>query len=414
MNTKKIILILGIVIIIGIAAFIILSPKNAPTDTPNSGFSIRNFFPFGNSEDIISSEQNIEGEGNASPEIPTVSGPNEILPRLRKISSAPVAGAVMLSQGTTTIVRFVQKDTGNVYEARSDSAQIQRLTNTTIAKINRAFWLPTGEGFLAQKASENGFIETSYIRLRKSPATTSNELLLPYEPVISSLPSGITEITPSPDGKKIFYYTSEGGTKGFLSDPDGTKATSIYESGVSEWVLNWFSSSSIFLTTKASYASQGFGYLLNPSNKTLSRVFGEITGASALMRSDGKFVLVSAGGSVPRLLSVDISTQKSRLSNIETLSEKCVWGEPGKLIIICGVPKSFPKGNYPDSWYGGRVATSDLLELIDLENDSVLILSDPKEDVGENIDVDKVISSKNGDFISFVNKPDQSLWLFEI
>ena len=109
---------------------------------------------------------------------------------------------------------------------------IQRLTNTTIPKIIRAFWLPNGSGFLAQTLiAENEVVETSFVKLNKNSTSSTNESLTPFGTTIGKLPTGVKEIAIKPDGAKIFYYTINGSySDWFISNPDGTSAFSYVAS----------------------------------------------------------------------------------------------------------------------------------------------------------------------------------------
>ena len=416
MSSKKIILIIGIVVIIAIAAFLIFSARNGATTDAGGEGSIRNFFPFGNSGEAPADNTGFANTGSDGSTDFQTNNLDEPIPKLRKLSEDPIAGAILFNKGksTTTIVRFVVKDTGNVYEAYSDSLEKKRLTNTTIPKINRAFWLPSGEGFLVQKTDGGGIIETSYIRLKAITASSSNELALPYEPSISNLPTDIIEIAPSPDSKKIFYYTASGGMKGYTSNPDGANPTLVYGGVISEWIPNWFSQNSILLASKASFNSDSLGLFLNPINKSSSKAFGRIIGGGALPRSDGKYVLVSSGGEEPNLFLITTANEAVKAAGVKTLSEKCAWKTSASLVVVCGVPKSTPSANYPDAWYQGLLNTNDTVVVIDLENNTQSLISDLSAESGENIDIQNMFLSKDGFFALFTNKLDQSLWLLKL
>lgn len=67
--SKKILLIIGILVIVGIAAFLILTSKPASGPGGNTvGFSIRDYLPFGNSGngEISTTTETTPAEGNAS------------------------------------------------------------------------------------------------------------------------------------------------------------------------------------------------------------------------------------------------------------------------------------------------------------------------------------------------------------
>ena len=113
--SKKIILILGILVVIGIAVFLVLG--GVPTkegEESRVGFSLRDFLPFGKGDPGTNNSTTTPNQNNTGGENLPIIDPNKPVPRLRKISKEPVAGAVVFNVGTTSVVRFVEKGTGNV------------------------------------------------------------------------------------------------------------------------------------------------------------------------------------------------------------------------------------------------------------------------------------------------------------
>ncbi|KKP79622.1 MAG: hypothetical protein UR80_C0048G0005 [Parcubacteria group bacterium GW2011_GWB1_35_5] len=130
--TKKILLIIGILVVVGVALFLIFTSKPQTEGESRVGFSIREFLPFGSSDNTdisINNKDTDTKEDTSIIDTTTSVNSNQPVPKLRKISSEPVAGAVVFNIGTTSVVRFVEKGTGNVYEVKSDSLAVQRLTN---------------------------------------------------------------------------------------------------------------------------------------------------------------------------------------------------------------------------------------------------------------------------------------------
>lgn len=413
-TTKKIIIAVLVIAVLGGVAYWFFSSRaqTGNTNNPSGGFSIKSFFPFGNGNDVQvtnnDSSQNNNSDSTQSGGSFNQTGP---VPKLRELSNKPVAGSVVWTTGSTSIVRFTEKATGNVYEARSDSLPINRLTNDTLPKIMRAFWLPDGTGFLAQTADDSELIDTSFIKLKLTSSSTS-ENTTPYEPVISKLPTGIEELSVSPDSKKVFYYTADVATSGYTANPDGTNKTQVFSNYLTEWIPNWFSTNSILISSKASSESPSNGYVLNPSSKTLSPAYNGIFGGSALPRSDGKYILVSSGGDdVDTWLDNVVSATTTRLG-IHTLSEKCAWDPADLKFIYCAVPKSLGD-NVPDNWYQGITQTDDLIYKINVFDNYKYLLMDLSDQSKQKIDVENISVSKDGNFLIFTNKIDQSLWLLD-
>jgi hypothetical protein len=387
--TKKILLIIGILAIVSIALFLIFSSKPQLEEGESRvGFSIRDYLPFGKSDDSETNSTTTETNdgnppaGGSADNLQNTSA-SQPVPRLRKISSEPVAGAIIFNTGTTSIVRFVEKGTGNVYEIKSDSVAVQRLTNTTIPKIIRAFWLPNGSGFLAQTLEpESEITETSFVKLKKNTASTTNEILTPFSTTIGKLPTGIKEIAIKPDGAKIFYYIVDGSfSKWFISNPDGTGAASVFFHSLTEWTPKWTSSNTIIMQTKKSFETISYNYSFDISNKILKKTGTNETG---------------------------ISTKTN------TLAEKCVELKDKNPTVYCAVPSYLPSGNYPDVWYKGLVSTEDFIEKIDLANDVYYNIADLSDISGEKIDVVDMSISPDENHLIFRNKIDGYLWMLRI
>lgn len=375
---KKVLLIIGILAVIGVAAFLIFNAGPEREGQSRVGFSITDYLPFGSSDsDSEPGDNFVPNDGDGDVFAPQ----DKAVAKLRKISSEPVAGSAIWSVGTTSLVRFVEKGTGNVYEVRSDSNFVERLTNTTIPKIIRAFWLPDGSGFLAQTLlPESEVIETSFVKLNKNTGATTTESLTPYSTTISKLPTGIREIAVSPNGSKIFYYTIEGSRSSwFTANPDGTGETKVYTHFLTEWLPVWVSTNIVEMQTKPSYAAVSRLYSFNLQSKSL--------------------------GNTSRDLSIFPNTPNT---------DKCVRSEEETDVAFCAIPKRLPTSLYPDDWYKGLVSTNDYIEKIDLANDIHYQISDLSIVSGEEIDVLDITLSPNEHHLTFRNKTDGYLWLLEI
>ena len=414
--TKKILLIIGILAAVGIAVFFVLSSKPATTGENRVGFSIRDYLPFGNSGNTeVGTSTNQTGNKNESNKLvpPTE---NQPVPRLRKISNEPVAGAVIFNTGTTSVVRFIEKGTGNVYEAKSDTVTITRLTNTTIPKIIRAFWLPNASGFLAQTLlPENEIIETSFVKLNKNAASTTNESLTPFSTTIGKLPTNIKEISIKPDGSKIFYYVINNPySNWFVSNPDGTGSSLVMSHPLTEWVPKWISGNTVIMQNKGSSETVGYTYSFDTQNKTLKKIGVGAFGLSANPNSDGSLSLISSGGSFPKLFIVDNKNVTSKAISANTLAEKCVWLKGKNPVVYCAVPNQIPGGNYPDIWYKGLVSTEDFIEKIDINNDIFYNVAGLSSLSSQKIDVVDMSLSPDETHIIFRNKIDGYLWMLRI
>ncbi|MFH0804526.1 MAG: hypothetical protein V1896_02910 [Candidatus Zambryskibacteria bacterium] len=410
--TKKILLIIGILVIVGVALFLIFGSQPQTPGESRVGFSIRDYLPFGSDNTGTETPTDETGTGE---ETPTIIPTDQPIPRLRRLSSEPVAGAVIFNVGTTSVVRFVEKGTGNVYEAVSDSLAIQRLTNTTIPKIIRAFWLPNGSGFLAQTLeSGSEIIETSFVKLNKNKASTTSESLTPFNTTIGKLPTGIKEISIKPDGSKIFYYTANGSSKWFTANPDGTGSVAVMTHPLTEWLPKWISGNTVIMQTKGSSVDTGYNYSFDVSSKVLKKTGVGMSGISTNPNPDGSLSIVSSGGAYPQLYLVDNKKVTLKELNVNSLAEKCVWLKEKILSVYCAVPNQIPNGNYPDIWYKGLVSTEDFIEKIDLNNNIFSNIADLSSLSDQKIDVVDMSAPPDETHLIFRNKIDGYLWMLRI
>ncbi len=380
--TKKILLIIGIVVIIGVAVFLVLGENQTNVDGEKTGFSFTNYFPFGQNDTNVDPEPIDQNSFDQDPNTTTNNNTtDQPIPKIRKISGEPVAGAIIFDSGTTTIVRFVEKGTGNVYEARSNSLEVKRLTNTTIPKIIRAVWLTNGSGFLAQTLlPENEIVETSFVAL--TPNQNGAEVLTPFTTKISKLPTGIKEILVSGDSTKILYYTTSNSSAFYLSNPDGTGAKMIFGHPLTEWLLRyWKNTSSVVLQTKEASGLPTYFYELNTANGSLTKTDNPMT----------KIV-----------------------QNLYTLTEKCALPIADDSFVFCAVPDSLPSGTYPDDWYKGTAPTSDSITKIDTEHGVFYNNLNLSSETGQKIDVTEIKISKDKQHLIFKNKIDGYLWLLRL
>src|SRR3989338_8679862 len=104
-KTKKIIIFGVTALILGALAFIYFSNSNSSNNTASTGgFSIKNFFPFGNPDEIVvtnTDNNSTDNTYNTQNDIDTsqTSVSDSNINKLRKISEKPVAGSIVYLQG---------------------------------------------------------------------------------------------------------------------------------------------------------------------------------------------------------------------------------------------------------------------------------------------------------------------------
>jgi len=409
---KKIATIILTVIILAalgvLAAFLIIK------DTPQGQSvteTVKNFFPFGKAPENSSSLGTTEDTQTQQTNIRVAS-----IPRLRKITDKPIAGATSISgkSGTSTIetVRFMERATGNVFDNRTDSLEVVRVSNTTIPKVYEALWGNDGGSVYARYLNDSSeIIETLYARLSKATSTTADTGL--RELVGTYLPENLQNLALSQSGK-IFFTQENSGVVGITADPSGGKPVVIFTSQFSEWLTDWPAPNTIVMSTKPAADIPGFLYFLNPQTGGFINILQNIPGLTALADQNASELIYGSGtnGRIRSFLYVVKNASTTPLS-VATLPEKCVWSKKQKA-IFCAVPRTLPAGDYPDSWYQGLVAFSDDIWKIDTVTGASVKIADLPELARTEIDAVELSLTPSENYLIFVNKRDNAPWILRI
>ena len=305
-------------------------------------------------------------------------------------------------------LRYVDRTTGNIYQTYADKIEERKFSGTIIPKVYEAYFGDKDESVVMRYLKEDDkTIETFVGALAKEFLGADSDGSTDVKG--SFLPENITDMSMSPDGKRMFYLFNVGnGTTGITAEASGGQKNQVFDSPFTEWLSFWPSNKMITLTTKPSANVPGFMYAIDPDKKDFNRILGGINGLTTLTSPDGKLVLF--GNNNLSLNIYNIATGNINQVSVKTLPEKCVWGRASDK-VYCAVPKSIDGASYPDDWYQGEVSFGDEIWRIDAINGNADILGDPSSMVGgEEVDGIKLSLDENEDYLFFVNKKDSYLW----
>ncbi|HMP67322.1 MAG TPA: hypothetical protein PKA60_01055 [Candidatus Paceibacterota bacterium] len=433
--TKKTAIIILIVAAV-LAGFFVLymilftSSQSVVGPVGNIGRPSINVFPLGNQGE----QENNNGQQVAAPELSNLD-PKSF--KLRRITNNSIAGFYLYDEVITiqeedkekeqekieeikTNFRFIEKSTGNVFEASSKDLFTNRITNTTIPKIQEATFFNNGNGVVLRYLSQDNSIETFVANIIKKvipeddqknseseEGTESDDDIVKDDDLAELkgifLTKDIDSITKSPTSNS-FFYTKSG--KGYIFDATSPQNQRIVlDQSITELVSEW-NNRNILLTTKASGLAQGISFSLAPTGGQLNRLISEVSGLTTKANSNGTVILYSqiAGNSLFNFL-YNTETRESSLITLSTLPEKCVWSKKNTNIIYCAQPKSL-YGTLPDEWYQGIVSFEDSMYKIDTAANTVVRIAD----FPVVLDIIEPKLSESENYIVFMNKSDLTLW----
>ena len=407
-------ILIAIIILAGIFLtsifYFFYTKNNGVPGIENSRNFFERLFPFGGSgTNTGTPTENIPG-GNASSTIGTI-------PQLRKVSAEPVAGGIIFDNGSSTIIRFIERATGHIYETEADELTQVRLSNTTIPRVQEAKWFANGTSLIIRYLKEDDITIETFLAtiattstVHTNPQETEEEVSGSLEGIF--LPRNIRDIALSRDEKneKIFYLTDSGnGAVGVTASQSGSAKTEIFSSPFAQWNTLW-QGSTILLTTKPSASAGGITLSLNTTSKATAKILGPLRGLTILPDGRGRFILFSTVvGNTMTLNVYDGKDGSRRVLPLSTLPEKCVWSTVEEDALFCGAPLFIESGE-PDLWYQGATSFADDVWKLKVTDGITELVASPSDLVGVEIDMTNLFLNKSGKYLLFTNKKDQSLW----
>lgn len=337
---------------------------------------------------------------------------------LFRISDTPVAGMVVFKKEGATIIRYVDRATGHIYDVDLTTLTKTKIANQTLPKIYEAYFKPDGSSVLIRSLKEDSdVVENSILALippksTSTPSTSSGQANPLYSILSTPLRGNINAVAVG-SGNTLIYSLRD--TSSIVSSTfNGTGAKTLLSSKFTNWRLAT-AGNSLIIYTKASANASGLAYTLNLSNGTLNKILGPLNGLTAIPDTSGKRVLYSyVENNKTRLFAQNLTGDTRTEILPATLAEKCIWSIKQAGIIYCGSPINQFGPDEPDMWYRGMTHFSDGLWLFDTNNDTAQSLMEPKNKLGVDVDLVEPRLSPDEDYLVFINKTDLSLWAFKL
>jgi len=416
MKIKTLLIFIGIILLLAAGGaywyFFLQNPAPSLTDTGSNSQST-GFTPFGRPS--TGTTQTPTGNTSAtSTPAPVVAKP---IPTLRLLSSTPIGGYGASTTASTTIVRWVDRGRGNVYEAHENSLDITTLSNTVLPRMYTSVWNKNLTAFIGSLL-QDGKEAPSTVRASLVPqAQASTSSITPYALKGSALPDNIIGYADSPKMDKVFMLMDLGGyAGGYVASVDGSGMKQIFTTPLTQLNVDWPSDNVIALTTKGSADEGGFLYFVDPKTGSWTKVLGPLPGLSAKVSRDAKYAVISAAGDSNNVLTSIYNIQKKTGIDaaIRTIADKCVWGNFYKNLVYCGVPSQQISGVYPDDWYKGTISFTDKIWQVNADTGEVHLISTIVDQSDRIIDSFNFGLDPKDNYLFFMNKNDLSFWSLDL
>lgn len=333
------------------------------------------------------------------------------LPKLRHLTTAPVAGYDFVDNSKGFVVWYVDRATGNVFQTATSSAEVTRITNTTIPKVYEAYIGKEGTTVILRTLNSMGAIQTFIGSPKTKTVSTSTDTTKELAGVFTTDVISFLAISPTKDR----FFGMTGGTTGIGNIYSfTTKSSNIFSHPLKKWLPQWVNASTIVLTSAPSAKTQNISYLLNPATKGFTKLLGPRNGLVVSGSSDATHFLFSENSGNALVFGIYDAKKgtETSISNA-TIPDKCVWSKKNPSTAYCGFPKSVPTGIFPDDWYQGKTFFDDAIRSIHTDTLRLTTVSDLENGAGQ-IDAINLALSSDERYLLFTNKRDLTLWMLEL
>ncbi len=312
--------------------------------------------------------------------------------KLRQLTTRPVAGAVFRDSG----ILYTEQGTGHVYMINLDDGKETLVNGTTLAQSTEAVFSADGSyvAITSYKSSGN----TVAVEKVSMEGGEKEGIMLPI---------GATEVAFGKASNTVMYLLKEkGGAVGYSYNLLKQSSARLFSIPLRDVRVLWGTPTYVYTTPTA----RAVGFIYRMEGSTLSYV---TEGGYALMG-----LPYSGGVAVSKIDNEDVQSftvpLKGELVNfpVSLIPEKCVSFIK---IFYCASPnKRIDTATFPDSWYKGVISYSDILWLIDSTTGNATVLSNFLSESGREVDVSKIGIDDAGKRLYFVNKNDNTLWMFDM
>lgn len=327
-------------------------------------------------------------------------------PRLRQLTTRPVIGFKEVQPATTSlpVMYYAEAGTGHIYTIDIASGKEERISNTTIPEANYASFSPSGSYVAVRAKNDRRANSFAWSAL----STTSSGLNLQTVDVQADTFSTISNTN-------IVYTTrgSGGLTAKALNFSSGV-TTDLFTIPFFEATMIWGSStnSTHFVFPKASYTLEG--YLYGISKKTMSRLPVDGFGLTAFT-APNHIIYTKMTEFVPKSYIYNTLTNTHASSPFVLLPEKCVASATLPDTLWCGfdLAETLPI-TFPDAWYQGTMSFTDTIWEVNLATQAADPLVDTFKESSREIDIISMAIGGSEQALYFINKNDNTLWMYEL
>jgi len=345
---------------------------------------------------VLSPEPNLNGETAGNIE----------RPRLRQLTTKPVVGFVEVQATATDPVSilYAEGGTGHIYQIDFLSGVETRISNTTIAEASFASFSPSGNHVAFRSGDRRESDNVRVWQLDRSQGLSGQSIIA----------NQIDEFKIINDRELIFTSRSNEGLVNNVYNLESQVTTKLFTVPFYEAKMLWGSTSRATHYTHPKPSALLEGYLYSFHNGKMSRLPLQGYGFSATANED--MVLynkVTGQNTVSHLYN--LASGESRPLDAVVVPEKCYLPHQG-LEFVCGFEATDIPREFPDEWYKGNISFKDSIWLLNAKTMTGESLINTLTESGREVDMIDLqyYPEHTSNSLYFINKNDNTLWLYEL
>lgn len=394
------------------------------------------FFPFGRGGAAVTpTTPTNEGGGTqtsgntGSTNTGTAGEEGEIeIDRLRLIAEVPTAGGYVyrrtiandslfdVAPQTQEAMRFVEVETGHVYETTDSAITNTRVTNTTIPRVNEANFIDGNSVIMRYVDPTSDTIKTFVASITDdTPRGEQIEGVQTFSKLQGVfLPEDIQDVSVNAQKEILYTQANDEGMIAVVTDELGQNKKQIFSSPLSQWKPDWSKrSETITMTQYPSAVAYSVSQILNRTTERTTPLVAGAQGLDVLLSPNGNRALVSykTGRTISLFLQGEDGTYTD--TGLDTYAEKCIWSSDS-VIAYCAEPIGQISADAPDTWYQGLETYSDDMWRINTSDVTSKILFSPFDEGQYSLDIIDLGISADEQYLYFRDKENQFFWTYQL
>ncbi|MFZ2253151.1 MAG: hypothetical protein WAW13_03190 [Minisyncoccia bacterium] len=319
-----------------------------------------------------------------------------VIQKLRQLTTRPVAGAAFDEEG----IRYIEQGTGHMYHIDLRSGGEILMSGTTIPHTTNALFSKDASSVLVTSGGVSG--DNTIVGKVTTDAATGGTI----EGV--SLPQGAREIMFGVATNTVNYILdTETGSAGYSYNTIKKTSLQLFTSPLRDIRILW--GTPLYAYTTPTATQEGYLYKVIDNELVYTTSGGQ--GLMGIRYADGVLVTKTSAGKTSSIVHTNSGEESNQA--FPFIPEKCVTNPLKDDTVFCATPRNRAQEMFPDDWYKGVISYSDLLWSLTISTGQATPLSDFKADSGREIDVIKIGTDAEGKNIWFINKNDNTLWMFD-